>query len=116
MDLSVAHHPDSSVSVVSVTGEVDVHSAPRLRDGLSTELATATRAVVVDLSDVGFLDSTGLGALVSARTAAGQQGVALPVVCASERIRKLFTITGLDGVFVLHDSVDEALASLADSA
>lgn len=115
MDLSVTHHPDTSVSVVSVTGEVDVHSASRLRDGLTAELSSATRAVVVDLSEVGFLDSTGLGALVSARTAAGQQGIELPVVCASERIRKLFTITGLDGVFVLHDSVDDALAGLADS-
>ena len=90
MDLSVDRRSESSVSVVSVTGEVDVHSAPRLREGVSAELAGDAAAVIVDLSEVGFLDSTGLGALVSARTTAGERGVLMPVVCTSERIRKLF--------------------------
>lgn len=116
MDLSVDRRPDSSVSVVRVTGEVDVHSAPRLREGVDAELGSASTGVVVDLSEVGFLDSTGLGALVTARTAAGERGVALPVVCTSERIRKLFTITGLDGVFDLYDSLDEALAAVSGTS
>jgi anti-sigma B factor antagonist len=116
VDLSVERRSESSVSVVSVAGEVDVHSAPRLREGVSAELTPGASAVVVDLSEVGFLDSTGLGALVSARTTAGERGVLMPVVCTSERIRKLVTITGLDGVFDLHTSLDEALASVPDRA
>ena len=65
---------------------------------------------------VGFLDSTGLGALVAARTTAAEKGAALPLVCTHQRILKLFTITGLDGVFRIHDSVDGALAGLDDPA
>jgi anti-sigma B factor antagonist len=109
---------DVPVVVVAVDGEVDVYAAPALRDGL-TDLLNEGSSVVVDLSEVGFLDSTGLGALVAARTAASEHGVELPLVCTHQRILKLFTITGLDGVFRIYDSVDAALASLdatADSA
>ena len=58
------------------------------------------------------LDSTGLGALVEARSATTKAGGALPLVCNSERILKLFTITGLDGVFAIHPTVDEAVKQL----
>lgn len=101
-----------SVPVVAVSGEVDVYSAPALRDGL-TELLEAGTSVVVDLSDVGFLDSTGLGALVAARTTASEHGAQLSLVCTHQRILKLFTITGLDGVFQIRSSVSEALEALA---
>jgi anti-sigma B factor antagonist len=112
MELSVTHPAGATVSVVGVAGEVDVHSAPTLRDGITAELSPSAAAVVVDLTEVGFLDSTGLGALVSARSSASEQGVALPLVCTSARILKLFKITGLDGVFDIHDSVASAVGSV----
>ena len=116
MQLTVTQPAEPAVSVVGVDGEVDVHSAPQLREGITAQLGSDARAVVVDLTQVAFLDSTGLGALVSARTAAGEKGVALPIVCTSARILKLFTITGLDGVFDIHESVDSAVASVAGAA
>ena len=88
-----------------------MYSAPALRDRLTGLLETGP-SVVVDLTDVSFLDSTGLGALVAARTAAAGQGGTLPLVCTQRRILKLFTITGLDGVFAIHDSVADALQAL----
>ena len=112
MDLSVERHSGGDVPVVRVAGEVDVHSAPQLRDRLTAELESVPDAVVVDLTQVAFLDSTGLGALVAVRTAAGERGIALPVVCTSERILKLFTITGLDGVFDIHADVESAAAAV----
>ena len=115
MELRVTEHGDAAVPVVAVSGEVDVYAAPALRDGL-TELLQSGKSVVVDLTDVGFLDSTGLGALVAARTAASERGAALPLVCTHQRILKLFTITGLDSVFKIHDTVDAALAGLAHGA
>lgn len=112
VELSVSEHGSGGVPVVGVSGEVDVYAAPELRERL-TEIVSGGRSVVVDLTDVGFLDSTGLGALVAARTAAADHGAALPLVCTSQRILKLFTITGLDGVFAIHDDVDSAVAALA---
>ncbi len=115
MELSVTRQGPGEVPVVAVNGEVDVYAAPALRDRL-TELLQDGSSVVVDLSEVGFLDSTGLGALVAARTAAAEQGAALPLVCTHQRILKLFTITGLDDVFRIHDSVESAIAGLGEPA
>jgi anti-sigma B factor antagonist len=113
VEFSVSTPGNGAVPVVAVSGEVDVYSAPTLRDSLTELLETRGGTVVVDLTEVGFLDSTGLGALVAARTTAASAGGSLPLVCTHQRILKLFTITGLDGVFRIYDSVDQALAELA---
>ena len=112
LQLDVSQADSGLAPLATVSGEVDVSSAPALRDGL-TELIAKGTSVVVDLTGVGFLDSTGLGALVAARKAAEDLGVQLPLVCSSERILKLFTITGLDGVFTICGSVDEGQQLIA---
>jgi anti-sigma B factor antagonist len=113
VELSVSRQSVGDIPVVAVSGEVDVYSAPALKERLTELLQSGVNTVVVDLSGVGFLDSTGLGALVEARSATTEAGGSLPLVCNHERILKLFTITGLDGVFAIHASVDEAVASVA---
>jgi anti-sigma B factor antagonist len=115
VELTVSKHDEDAVPVVGVSGEVDVYAAPELRERL-TDLVQNGRSVVVDLTQVGFLDSTGLGALVAARTSAAEHGASLPLVCTHQRILKLFTITGLDGVFKIYDTVDDAVAGLQDGA
>lgn len=100
-----------AVNVVALTGEVDLHSAPALREQLDG-LIDGGAGLVLDLDDVGFLDSTGLGALVAARAAAVERHGSFEIVCTRQRLAKLFTITGLDSVFRLHPSVDEAIGSL----
>jgi anti-sigma B factor antagonist len=115
VELSVSKSGTDAVPVVAVSGEVDVYAAPTLREGL-TDLLQEGRSVVVDLTEVGFLDSTGLGALVAARTSASEHGAELPLVCTHQRILKLFTITGLDGVFKIYDSVDAAIEGLRAAA
>ncbi|MEO6885246.1 MAG: STAS domain-containing protein [Jatrophihabitantaceae bacterium] len=114
MDLTIAERIEAGHTVIAVSGEVDLHSAPQLRDRLNAALAERGAAVVLDLSEVGFLDSTGLGVLVAARAAANDGGGAIPLVCTQDRILKLFTITGLDDVFDVHPSVADALAGLPD--
>jgi anti-sigma B factor antagonist len=112
VDISVSQTTAGDVPIVAVSGEVDVYSAPALKDNITELLQSGVTTLIVDLSGVAFLDSTGLGALVEARTATTEAGGALPLVCSQERIIKLFTITGLDEVFAIHPSVDEAVASL----
>jgi anti-sigma B factor antagonist len=112
VELSVSRQSVGGHPVVAVSGEVDVYSAPALKDSLTELLQSGVSSVVVDLSDVAFLDSTGLGALVEARSATTEAGGALPLVCSQERILKLFAITGLDGVFAIHPTVDDAIGSL----
>jgi anti-sigma B factor antagonist len=113
VEVSVSRTASGDVPVVAVSGEVDVYSAPALKESLSELLHSGVRTLIVDLSSVAFLDSTGLGALVEARAATSEAGGSLPLVCSHERILKLFTITGLDGVFAIHPTVEEAVAALS---
>jgi anti-sigma B factor antagonist len=112
VDITVSRTTAGDVPIVAVNGEVDVYSAPALKDKITELLESGQTTLIVDLGGVAFLDSTGLGALVEARSATGEAGGALPLVCSQERILKLFTITGLDGVFTIHSSVSEAVAGL----
>jgi anti-sigma B factor antagonist len=113
VEFSVAQQEVRGVPVLAVKGEIDVYSAPALKDALTALLGAGSTAAVVDLSEVGFLDSTGLGALVAARTSATDADARLPIVTDSDRILKLFRITGLDGVFEIHPTVDSAVDAVS---
>ena len=84
-------------------------TAPGLRERLHGLLAEETQKLVVDLDDVGFLDSTALGVLVGALKRARGEGGDVRIVCTQPRVRKVFEITRLDSAFDLFDSVDEAV-------
>jgi len=112
VDISISRTSAGEVPIVSVSGDVDVYSAPALKDKISELIGTGEQTVIVDLGKVTFLDSTGLGVLVEARTATAEAGGQLPLVCTQQRILKLFAITGLDGVFNIQPSVGDAVAQL----
>jgi len=110
MDLRLDVTKRDGWSVLAVGGEVDVATAPRLREQLISLVNDQQFLIVVDLTGVDFIDSTGLGVLIGAlkrvRTHDGQ----LVLVCTERRILKVFEITGLDQVFQLVDTVDAAVA------
>lgn len=101
------------VPVVSASGEIDVATAPPLRDRLQALTASGRSTVVVDLLGVSFLDSTALGVLVGALKRCRESGGDLPLVITEPRILKVFEITGLTDVFPIHATVDQAVESLA---
>lgn len=110
MDLSLTTHDDGGAVVLGVSGEVDVYSAPALGDRINEILDSGQRRVVVDLNAVEFIDSTGLGTLVGGHNRARELGGQLHLVCAVDRVIKLLRITGLDDVFTISPSVQEAIA------
>jgi anti-sigma B factor antagonist len=112
VEFSVGRQVVGGFPVVSARGEIDVYSAPALKDAVTELLGPEHPAVIVDLTEVGFLDSTGLGALVAARTSATDADVRLLVVSDRDRILKLFRITGLDGVFEIFPTVQQAVEAL----
>jgi anti-sigma B factor antagonist len=109
--LSVSTSERDDVVVVTVSGEVDVYTAPQLRSALEDRIAAGQTSLVVDLEDVGFIDSTGLGVLVGRLKVVRKADGWLSVVCTNERILRLFAITGLDQVLPVHDSVDAAVVA-----
>ena len=111
MELSLATRTAAGYLVVEVTGEIDVYTAPQLRERLIALVEGGARQVIVDLGRVEFLDSTGLGVLVGALKRLRGVGGELFLVCGQERLLKIFRITGLDRVFTLYDSVDAVTAA-----
>lgn len=113
MELSIATREVGEAVVVEVGGEVDVYTAPALDEVLTGVVAEGRSPLVVDLTAVDFLDSTGLGVLVKALKRIREHDGRLAVVASSERIAKIFRITGLDAAMGLVESVDAALAAPA---
>lgn len=111
MDLEIATSHSGSHTVVHVAGEIDVYTAPALRERLDQEIDRGRHDLVVDLSEVTFMDSTGLGVLVGRLKLIRVHEGAMRLVCAHDRVLKVFTITGLDKVFEIYPTVDEALAA-----
>jgi anti-sigma B factor antagonist len=99
----------NGTAVVVVEGDVDLHSGPALRDRLSQLSEEGTRRVIVDLSDATFLDSMALGVLLGAKRDLAEAGGALELVVTREDIRRIFEITMLEKVLVLHGSREDAI-------
>lgn len=111
MDLRLDVSQRDGWSVLAVGGEVDVATAPRLREKLIELVNAGNHRIVVDLSAVEFLDSTGLGVLVGALKRVRTHDGDLALVCTESRVLKVFEITGLTKVFAMHGSVDEAVSA-----
>jgi anti-sigma B factor antagonist len=115
MDLVVTTSVVGDSSVAAVSGEIDVYTAPTLREKLTELVDSGPRRIVVDMAQVGFCDSTGLGALVAAQNYARERTVDLSLAAAQERVVKVLRITGLDQVFTVHPTVDAATAAAGEA-
>lgn len=106
IDLKVDRNGD--VVVVSVGGEVDMLTTPLLGACLTEQLEAEPRVLVLDMSQVGFLGSSGLAALVSARDAAHTRNVSLRLVATAHAVLRPLTATGLLDLFEIFPSSDAA--------
>jgi anti-sigma B factor antagonist len=106
VDLTLATREVDGRAVVAVGGEIDVYTAPQLRDAITELVGAGKFHIVIDLEGVEFLDSTGLGVLVGGLKKVRAHDGTLELVCTQERLLKIFRITGLAKVFVIRDSVD----------
>ena len=111
MDLTLATREEDGRAIVAVGGEIDVYTAPKLRDQITELVSGGSYNLVIDLEAVEFLDSTGLGVLVGGLKKVRAHDGSLELICSQERLLKIFRITGLAKVFVIHDSVDPSVAS-----
>ncbi len=101
-------------SLLSVEGDLDLASAPSLKWALADLQTAGSRHVVVDLSRVSFIDSTALGVLVGAQRAL-DPGVKLAIACSEENVLRIFELTGLDGMFELVPTLQDALGYVQGS-
>lgn len=110
--LEVTLESVGDLSLVRLAGEVDVYSAPKLREAIKDLVDKGKYNIVVDLERVAFLDSTGLGVLVGGLKRVKHHDGDLGIVCNQEKILRIFRITGLTKVFPVYRSREELLASV----
>ena len=101
--------PREGVAVIALTGEADVYTSPRIKQEIIDLLNKGTHKLVVDLTGVEYLDSTGLGVLIGGLKRARERDGDLKLICDNLRILRIFEITGLTKIFDIHSSQDEAL-------
>ncbi len=98
--------------VISLAGEVDLYTAPEFKQQLLDVISRGGRRVIVDFSNTTFIDSTTLGVLVGGVKRLRANDGELSLVCSDRNITKIFEITGLDRVFTIHATREEAVGAL----
>jgi anti-sigma B factor antagonist len=116
MNFDIKTEQVDGAHVIALAGEVDLYTAPEFKQQLLDVIAKGAKDVIVDFSDTTFIDSTTLGVLVGGvkrlRTNDGQ----LSLVCSDRNITKIFEITGLDRVFTIYPTREEAIANVGASS
>lgn len=103
--------PDG-IAVITIAGELDLYTAPRLKENLLSALEDGVLRIVVDMTGVHFIDSSALGVLIGGVKRLKPKGGKLVLVSVDENVNWIFQITGLNSVFDIYSTRDEALAGV----
>ncbi|AEN12486.1 MULTISPECIES: STAS domain-containing protein [unclassified Streptomyces] len=114
--LLTVRHPADSLAVVTVSGELDVDTAPELRTKATELIGQGCPHVVLDMAPVEFCDSSGLNALIAIVQHAHERGGSLSVAAAPDQLTRLLDMTGVGDLMPVHAHVDEAVAHLGRTA
>ncbi len=108
---------NGGVGAFAISGELDQATASELRDPLQEAINGGTNAVMIDMTNCGFVDSTGLGVIVEAwkvlRNRNGNKA-GFSICCPEPEVRRLLELTGLDQAIAIRDTREEAIATLRD--
>jgi anti-sigma B factor antagonist len=106
---------EQDTAVIALEGEVDIYSAPQFKEALLAGIEDGATTIIVDLGRVTFIDSTALGVLVSGAKRVRPKNGRLDIVCTDENITRIFEITGLDRIFGIYRTREEALRAAAST-
>ena len=110
VELKVSTRSHAGHTVVTIVGEIDLYTAPRLQSEFTRVLEESrTTLVVIDMSGVEFCDSTGMNVLLSALKRLRERDGTLELAAPRPAVRKILQVTGLDSVFTVHEAVPEKL-------
>ena len=107
---------DAGVHIVNVSGEIHVSTAPSFREQLNAVIESGGTMLVLDLSGVEFIDSTGLSVLLNGLRLVNQRHGRMALVCANPTVMRLFQITSLDATFDIFEDRAAAIARVTQPA
>ncbi len=109
VEVSIDEHAEA-YSVIAVRGEVDLHTAPKVQYAIERAAGT-NGAVILDMGDVAFMDSTALSALVRAKDTLQERGISLRLASPSKAVERIFSVTGFGDYFDIFPSREAAIPS-----
>lgn len=109
MNLKVNTRTVDGASIIDLQGEVDVYTAPELKQQIIDLLDSGSQRVIVNLQSVDYLDSTALGVLIGGLKRLRERNGSLDLICPNPRIKRIFEITGLDKIFDIYNTEEEAI-------
>lgn len=107
MNLKLDKSLHQGVDVISISGEVDLYTASALKEMIYEVLDTGVSNIILDMTGLDFMDSSGLGVLVGTLKRVRSAGGSLWLICDRDNLLKIFRLTGLDKVFTIHVSLEE---------
>jgi anti-sigma B factor antagonist len=107
VEIQVRNH--TGVAIIEVRGEVDLYSSPQVRETILGVMSARTPTVVVDLSGVGYMDSSGVATLVEGLQSSRGYGGAFRLVGLVDAVRQVFRFAKLEKVFEIYADTEEAL-------
>ncbi|AIF42390.1 STAS domain-containing protein [Virgibacillus sp. SK37] len=105
MNLTVDITNEAEKSIVSLSGEIDAYTAPQLKDAVLPLTKTPEHTMEIDLENVNYMDSTGLGVFISALKSTKEHGSKMKLVNIQDRVLRLFKITGLDEIMDINSTI-----------
>jgi anti-sigma B factor antagonist len=114
--LEVREDHDDGVMTLTIEGELDLATAPKVRDPLERAIESGISRIVVDMLGCGFIDSTGLGVLLHAAKRLEEKDGAMALVCVDDQIKRLLELTMIDRTIPVFDTRERALAEISGAA
>jgi anti-sigma B factor antagonist len=111
MDLEISQETIDGALVLHLEGELDTYNCGQLRSTLVEHVESGSNHIIVDMTRVEYIDSTGLGSLVGGLKRVSEHGGTMRIVCKNAQILKVFEITSLNKVFPIYPNLKDALAA-----
>ena len=112
MDLQIKVRKLGDIAVIELNGEVDAYTCSRLRETIIEAIENGADNLVVDMKEVDYIDSSGLGTLVGGLKRVSERQGVIAIVCTNPQIRKVFDIPGLVKVFPIFSAEEDAIKQL----
>ncbi len=109
--MEISQREKENVVILDISGEINLFNAPEIKETIDRLVQTRKFRLVVNLEKVNFIDSSGLGALISGLTILKKQGGGLRIINITRNVQKTFELTNLTSFFGIFDSEDAAIAS-----
>ena len=110
--MQITERTEDGIPVVSITGDVDLESSPKLREFLKPKSAKKVPALLLDFTAVNYIDSSGLATLIEYYQGVQSYKGKLALACLSPRVKNVFEIVRLEQIFSLHPDIPTAIAAL----